>query len=131
MEISFSNLYLDEMLALQKFINSTNFDFFSNFSKNPEEAHEIIDSFKKIKKVLKNSLPPAGLGPFFDADFPDGSNAFIVELTKDECVALSAFSRKIHVEALTELLGTKSAGTYAMRSMWAIRDALHSHGLNF
>jgi len=43
MEISFSNLYLDEMLALLKFINSTNFDFFSNFSKNPEEAHEIID----------------------------------------------------------------------------------------
>jgi hypothetical protein len=131
MEISFSNLYLDEMLALQKFINSANLNFFSNFSKNPEEAHEIIDSFKKIKKVLKNSLPPAGLGPFFDADFPDGSNAFIVELTKDECVALSAFSRKIYVEALTELLGTKSAGTYAMRSMWAIRDALHSHGLNF
>ena len=43
MEISFSNLYLDEMLALQKFTNSAIFDFFSNFSKNPEEAHEIID----------------------------------------------------------------------------------------
>ncbi len=131
MQIFFSGLYVDEMLALQKFSNAANFEFFLNFAKNPEEAHEVSDSFKKIKKILKTAIPPLGAGPLFDNDFPDGENAFIVDFTKDECVSLSAFTRKIHVEALTDLLGTKSAGSLAMRSMWAIRDALHSHGLHF
>ena len=107
------------------------YEFISNFAKNPEQAQEILEALKKIKKILKRSLPPPGSGPLFDSEFPDGENAFIVDLTEDDCVALASFSRKIYVEALSDLLGTKSAGTYAMRSIWAIRDAIHSHGLHF
>ena len=124
------DLYLAELDALYRFSRSVSLDFFLNYAKNPEQAHEMNDAFKKIRVETKGVLPPSGGGGFFDEDFPDGSLGLDVGLTRDESVALAVFSRKIDLESLTDLFKNKTLAKHAMRSMWAIRDSLHWEGTN-